>query len=80
MNKNKSRWIWARLMESASSKGTAYGTTWTESWFSFAEKAQLAVSERDGERKMVVLGSSLGWQCFLGLLHLNYTSCSWIDV
>ncbi|CAK9071299.1 UDP-N-acetylglucosamine--peptide N-acetylglucosaminyltransferase 110 kDa subunit [Durusdinium trenchii] len=69
------RWIWARLMESASSKGTAYGTTWTESWFSFAEKAQLAVSERDGERKMVVLGSSLGWQCFLGLLHLNYTSC-----
>ena len=62
-------------MDSHGVGGSAYGTTWSESWWSVAEKAQL-VNLRSENSKMVVLGSSLGWQCFLGHFHLNFSTCT----
>eukprot|EP00438_Fugacium_kawagutii_P025887 Skav233697 [mRNA] locus=scaffold1927:336348:338006:+ [translate_table: standard] len=68
------RWILERLLDSAaSSAATAYGTTWMESWFHLADQAELYAQA--GPASMVVLGSSLGWQCFLGHLHLGYACC-----
>ena len=67
------RWILERLLDSAQSRAaTAYGTTWLESWWHLADQAKL---HADDVASMVVLGSSLGWQCFLGHLHLGYASC-----
>ena len=68
------RWILERLLDSAQSDSaaTAYGTTWLESWWHLADQAKLYA---DDVASMVVLGSSLGWQCFLGHLHLGYASC-----
>ena len=68
------QWISERLWESAKMKGTAYGTTWAQSWWDLAHRAELAWRPGEGDR-MVVLGSSLGWQCFLGHLHLRYPEC-----
>lgn len=67
------RWIFERVLDSAtSSAATAYGTTWLESWWKLAQKADLYAHDA---ACMVVLGSSIGWQCFLGHLHLGYASC-----
>eukprot|EP00435_Cladocopium_sp_Y103_P052664 s2759_g16.t1 len=68
------RWILERLLDSAQSDSaaTAYGTTWLESWWRLADQAKLYANDA---ASMVVLGSSLGWQCFLGHLHLGYASC-----
>ena len=68
------RWILERLLDSAeSAAATAYGTTWCESWWRLADQANLYA--KGPAERMVVLGSSLGWQCFLGHLHLGYASC-----
>lgn len=67
-------WMLQRLIDTKGCDELAYGTTWLESWRNLACVCGLSAAETS-HPTMVVLGSSLGSQCFLGHLDLGFASC-----
>lgn len=67
-------WMLQRLIDTKGCDELAYGTTWLESWRNLACVCGLSAAETT-HPTMVVLGSSLGLQCFSGHLDLGYASC-----
>jgi len=60
-----------RMLETKGRSQAAYGSTYYESWKKLTSGTFLSASETQSNR-MVVFGSSLGWQCFLGRIELGY--------
>ncbi|CAE7316931.1 Ogt [Symbiodinium natans] len=73
-------WLRDRLLDSASGRNqTAYGSTWIESFCHLADAGSLYCTGT-APQQMVVFGSSIGWQCFLGHLHLGYAPCRGFEI
>eukprot|EP00931_Biecheleriopsis_adriatica_P069079 TRINITY_DN42967_c0_g1_i1.p1 TRINITY_DN42967_c0_g1~~TRINITY_DN42967_c0_g1_i1.p1 ORF type:complete len:562 (-),score=101.94 TRINITY_DN42967_c0_g1_i1:155-1750(-) len=73
-------WILKRMVSAGRFGGeTAYGTTWLDAWVDMVHACHLHAAET-GCVSMVVFGSSLGMQCFLGRLLLGYSSCVGYDL
>ncbi|OLQ15514.1 UDP-N-acetylglucosamine--peptide N-acetylglucosaminyltransferase 110 kDa subunit [Symbiodinium microadriaticum] len=66
-------WLRDRLLDSSNGRDqTAYGSTWFESWCQLVDAGALHCTA-SAPQQMVVFGSSIGWQCFLGHLHLGHS-------